>query len=78
MTILTPEEKIRYEGYLSEAESALHRLNMGGSVRVFVDQNGERIEYTAANRQSLRSYIMELRVKLGLSSGIVGPMRPWF
>lgn len=46
---------------LKEAEAAYHSLMMGGSVRVFVDQNAERIEYTAANKQNLWNYIISLR-----------------
>ena len=74
---LTPEEKLTYEGYLKDAQKALHSLTVGGQVRVFVDQNGERIEYSAANRAALRSYILELKAMLGLPLGIVGPMRVW-
>ena len=76
---LTPEQKLTYEGYLRDAEKAWHGLNIGGSVRVFVDQNGERVEYTAANRTGLRTYIIELKLALGLPTGISGPMRihPW-
>lgn len=46
---------------LAEAEKAYHQLMLGQSVRVFVDQNGERIEYTAANKQALINYIESLR-----------------
>lgn len=46
---------------LAEAEEAMHQLQLGLQARVFVDQNGERIEYTAANRTQLRSYIERLR-----------------
>jgi hypothetical protein len=46
---------------LKEATEAYHQLMMGGSVRVFVDQNAERIEYTAANKQNLWNYIISLR-----------------
>mgnify|MGYP003145228815 CR=1 FL=1 len=54
---------------LTEAEEKYHELALGGSVRVFVDQNGERIEYTAANRQELRNYILSLRAQLGQKVG---------
>ena len=63
---LTPEETTKYTAYLTEAETAYHRLQMGGAVRVFVDQNGERIEYSAVNRLNLLSYINELRALLGM------------
>ena len=46
---------------LAEAEKVYHELMLGLSVRVFVDQNGERVEYTAANKQALLSYINQLR-----------------
>ena len=46
---------------LAEAEKAYHELMLGQSVRVFVDQNGERVEYTAANKLALQSYINQLR-----------------
>lgn len=71
---LTAEETALYTTYLSEAETALHKLMIGQSARVFVDQNGERVEFTAANAQRLRAYIHELKSKLGLLS-VTGPMR---
>ena len=46
---------------LAEAEEAMHALQIGQNARVIVDQNGERIEYSAANRADLRSYIERLR-----------------
>lgn len=46
---------------LKAAEDAYHQLMIGGSVRVFVDQNAERIEYTAGNKQNLWNYIISLR-----------------
>lgn len=49
------------EAKLAEAENAYHQLMTGQSVRVFVDQNGERVEYSAANKQSLINYIAQLR-----------------
>lgn len=49
---------------LTEAETAYHQLMMGGSVRVYVDQNAERIEYTASNKQNLWNYIVSLRAQI--------------
>lgn len=60
---------------LAEAESALHKLNTGQSVAEFVDQNGERVRFTAANRSALRSYIAELTSQisgLGTPGGSIG------
>jgi hypothetical protein len=48
------------ETLLAQAKAAYHLLQTGRSARVVVDQNGERVEFTAANRQSLYSYIKEL------------------
>lgn len=48
---------------LDAAISALDRLTTGGSVRVFVDSDGSRVEYNAANRQSLVSYIQLLQAQ---------------
>lgn len=54
---LTCEE---LQDMLSKARKAYETLIMGGAVRVVVDQNGERVEFTAANRQSLNQYIQTL------------------
>jgi hypothetical protein len=59
---------------LADAEAAYHSLLTGKSARVLVDQNGERVEFTAANRASLAAYIADLKRLLG-SQGISGPMR---
>ena len=77
MTVLTDIERATYVTRLAEAEQAYHDFRMGNSARVFVDQNGERIEYAATNINGLRAYIMELKGLLGLPSGIVGPMQAW-
>lgn len=52
------------EQLLTEARNAYHLLLTGRSARVVVDQNGERVEFTAANRASLYNYIRELEAKL--------------
>lgn len=62
---LTADEITQYTAYLASAEKAYHSLIVGGQARVFVDQNGERIEYTVANRASLLAYIQQLRDALG-------------
>lgn len=77
MTVLTPELRATYTLRLEEAETAYHALRLGGQARVYVDQNGERVEYAVANADRLRAYIMELKALLGLSSGIVGPLNAW-
>lgn len=57
------------QALLDEARKAYHALMTGTSPRVVVDQNGERVEFTAANRQSLYNYIAELEQKLGTPCG---------
>ncbi|HGE7051792.1 TPA: gpW family head-tail joining protein [Serratia marcescens] len=84
---MTPEEcRAMYQKLLEEAQKAYHDLMIGGSVRVVVDQNSERVEYTAANRQNLWAYIVRLQNALksdnpceafmGLPSGPVGFLFP--
>lgn len=74
---LTPEEVAVYKTRLQEAEEAYHSLTIGGSARVFVDQNGERVEFVSARSAQLKAYIADLRIKLGLDLGVTGPMKVW-
>lgn len=55
MAVLTNQER------LEAAESAYHDLMTGNAVTVFVDQNGERVEYARAKAGDLYSYIIQLR-----------------
>lgn len=73
---MTPADRAEMESKLKDAKDALHRLLTGQSPRVFVDQNGERIEYATANAPRLRQYIAEMEHRLGRGSGI-GPMNVW-
>jgi predicted TPR repeat methyltransferase len=61
---------------LAEAETAYHKLVTGQAARVFVDQNGERIEYVSATRSSLLAYISELKRLLGVGESR-GPLSVW-
>lgn len=63
---LSAEQTVVYTERLADAESALHQLIIGGGTRVYVDQNGERVEYFKADTAKLRAYIMELKLALGL------------
>lgn len=63
---------------LVDAENALHELQVGRSARVFVDQNGERVEYTAANRAELKKYIQELKALIAGAPVVGGPLRAIF
>lgn len=77
MTTLTPEERTLYETRLTEAVTALHDLRLGKQARTFVDQNGERVEFSVANAGRLQSYIIELKALLGKPTGIAGPLNAW-
>lgn len=64
-----------YDQTLADARAKYHALLTGTLAKVFVDQNGERIEYNAANAPRLAAYIAQLE---GLSSGFSkGPMQVW-
>jgi hypothetical protein len=77
MTTLTDEQKATLSGRLRDAEDAYHKLRTGAQARIFVDQNGERVEFAVANAGHLRAYIVELKGQLGLPTGIVGPLNAW-
>ena len=53
---------------LTDARSAYHDLITGRAARVVVDQNGERVEFASANRQTLYLYIQQLERELGLGA----------
>ncbi len=58
---------------IAEAEAAYHKLVTGQAVRVYVDQNGERVEYAMANAGRLLAYIQNLK-----RTAVIAPMRPYF
>ena len=73
---LTPERRIILQARLDAAEAAYDKLMSGKAVRVLVDQNAERIEFTPANASRLAAYIVDLQTQLGLAQvRVVGPMR---
>ena len=63
---LTTEERATLEARRVEAEAAYHTLLIGGTVREFHDQNGERVVYSSSNRAGLIGYINLLRHQLGM------------
>lgn len=75
---LTPEARALLEQQLKEAQAQYHTLQIGGAARVVVDQNGERVEFTSANKGNLYNYILSLKAQLGLFSPACGgmPIRP--
>lgn len=60
---------------LTEARAAYHSLMTGTMARVVVDQNGQRVEFTAANSTKLYGYIQELERLLAGESGTPIPSR---
>lgn len=50
---------------LKDADAAWAALNTGASVRSVVDQNGERVDYSSANRAGLLTYIQTLQAQCG-------------
>lgn len=74
MATLTTQQK------LDSAEAAYHDLMTGRSARVVVDQNGERVEFTAANAPRLQAYIESLKEQIsGLTSSQArGPLAVFF
>jgi len=72
---LTDQERTQYQANLDAATQAYHNVMVGGSVREFHDQNGERIVYSSSNRAQLLGYINWLRTQLGLGPlcGFVAP-----
>lgn len=62
---------------IDAAKAAYHDLLTGKQARVVVDQNGERVEFTQANRQALKAYIKELEEEQAGTSK-KGPMKVWF
>jgi len=64
---------------LVDAEASYHALMTGKSVREYVDQNGEKVAYTQANKSDLAIYIQSLKNQIaGADSGCGnGPMRVW-
>lgn len=64
---MTAQEK------LDDAKAQYHLLLTGQQAKVYVDQNGERVEYTQANRGALLTYIQRLEREVAGSRP--GPMR---
>ena len=63
------------QGYLADAEAALHKLVTGVRV-VSVGYEGKNVNYTAADEGKLRAYIASLKSQLGLATR--RPLRPMF
>lgn len=57
-------DTVTLQGYLAEAEAALHAL-MTGQKEVSVGYDGKTVTYTKASEAGLRAYIADLRRQLG-------------
>lgn len=60
---------------LTEARAAYHAISTGTQARVIVDQNGQRVEFAAANLTSLYKYIQSLEALLAAEGGPAVPSR---
>lgn len=67
MSVLSLKDK------LADAEKEYHNLITGNKARVLVDQNGERVEFTSANRQELLKYIQQLRADITGGKSVLPP-----
>lgn len=76
MTVLTESERLLFTQRLADAQTAYHTLMTGKQARVFVDQNGERVEYATSNAERLKAYIVTLENLLGTTRA-PGPMNVW-
>lgn len=63
---------------LAEAKTEYHSLMTGTKARVFVDQNGERVEYHQTSAGKLLSYIKDLEAQINPSLRPTGPARVFF
>lgn len=59
--VLTPTEIAAIRVRITKLESQYDDLLSGKAIRRFVDQNGEQVEYTAANVSRLLAFINELK-----------------
>lgn len=72
----SPEETAKYQAWLTEARQAYHDLIQGNRARVFVDQNGERIEYDRSSASDLARWIATLENALSPSLAAYRQPRP--
>jgi hypothetical protein len=72
----TPEERTLYTTWLVEARQAYHNLITGTKARVFVDQNGERIEYDRATASGLAAWIATIENALDAGLAAYRRARP--
>lgn len=62
---------------LDAAREAYHNLMTGAMARVVVDQNGERVEFVAANASRLAAYIKQLEAECAMGVAMPRPQAPF-
>lgn len=72
----TEEERALYQTWLTESRVAYNDLVTGNRARVFVDQNGERLEYDRASASQLAAWIATLENALDTSLAAYRRPRP--
>ncbi len=73
---MTEIEEALIRSRLVKAETAYEAIMTGTSVKKFVDQNGESVEYSATNILKLEEYIQSLKDQLNPCAGFRRRMRP--
>lgn len=63
---------------LQQALDAKHKLVTGQLARVFMDQNGERVEYTSTSITALDKYIAQLQSLVTPTCGVRRPLGFFF
>ncbi len=61
---LTPAERAAIQARIVKLEASYDAIMSGTAVKRFVDQNGEQVEYTAANASSLLALINQLKAMI--------------
>lgn len=61
---LTPSEVIALKARIAALELQVDKIMMGFQVRVSVDQNGERLEFSTVSVDKLKNYIETLKARL--------------
>jgi hypothetical protein len=74
---MSPEDKALLQSRLNDARAKYHQLVTGQLPSVFVDQNGERVEFSKANLTKLHEYIVQLELLLSpQGQGAMKALRP--
>lgn len=73
---------VTLQGMATQAQAAYTALMTGSQARVVVDQNGERVEFTATNRQNLLGFINAINAAIFAKQNpgpkVRGPLRMLF